>query len=156
MKNWDDLQYNHLYDQENKVTVEAVGARYDSNSGTIIWNRGNTFNLKFKLEEKANHEEKYNSIFDNSDENIALQYALHFFKFSIYSIYGAKEEALYEVKDILMNDNGEVSVTIDSETSSRIKAGIYSYSLLAYRSLEDTLDTRTVIGRKQGKIHVLS
>lgn len=161
MKNWNDLQYGRIEDLENKLNVQSAGARFDSNSDTIIWNYGNTFLLKFKPEEITSHDEQQRSIRDDIEPQRPVWIdALFLFKFSIFSIYGTKEEAVYELDDIEIDDSGAtISIPITDEISKMLRPGIYSYALVAYKPRgeeEDTADVRTLIGRKQGKIHVLS
>lgn len=158
-KDWNDLQYSNTIQQENTLVIESAGAKYDASSGTIQWHAGDTFILKFKPEEAIKETTPNNSIYDEPILDACDYFDGYKFAFSVYSIYGAKDEPVFEVVGIEMDIAGMIPITIGVNETAEMKPGIYNYSLIAYTEdivTKDITDAKTIVGRKQGKIQVLS
>lgn len=155
-KDWNDLEYSNVEQKENTLVIKAAGARYDSDSQTIKWHSGDTFVLKFKPEEALKETNKSSSIYDEPITDACDYFEGYKFLFAAYSLYGSKDDPVYEITEIGMTHDGYIPVEINSQVSQIFKPGIYSYTIIAYQddANGNLRDTQTVVGRKQGKIQV--
>lgn len=153
-RDWNDLQYGKLPNNEHKMEIGNAGAWYDDSSNTIRWHYKDTFVIQFLICEIAKDVQKQPYIYAEPESDVVDFYRDYYFDFELYRLTGEQQMPCYSLKNVRMNLDKGIDIVINDEISSMLTPGIYSYSLIAHTPDNDTNSVKTLIGRDNGRIQV--